>query len=741
MSFPYPCEPAVALLQAQERYLFFTGKGGVGKTSLASATALALADLGKRTLLVSTDPASNLDEVLGLQLTKEARQVAHCERLFALNINPETAAAAYREKVIAPMRGLLPESALRGIEEQLSGACTMEIAAFDEFTSYLSGIVANDYDHIVFDTAPTGHTLRLMALSQAWSQFFDSNQSGNSCLGPLAGLEKQRSLYAAAVKVLQDPQQTRVVLISRPQQAALREAQRSSMELKALTIANQCLVLNGWFCPTDENDTVAQSWAQRQALALEESASFLQSLPLYRTPLLPMNLIGLAALKAFFSEHPATGFAPQAIACDTTNPTLAELDALAGELFAAGKGVILTMGKGGVGKTTTAAALGLALARRGAKVRLSTTDPAAHLATTLGELNQSLTVERIDPKAETAAYVAEVLAQQPDGLDSDSRALLEEDLRSPCTEEIAVFRAFARTIAQGEDGFVVLDTAPTGHTLLLLDATQSYHRELERQSRNTQSSAAIEKLLPRLRDSSFTRILLVTLPEATPVHEAAALQADLERAGIAPYGWIINQMLCLTQTSDPLLCARAGEEVRYVKEVCENHSKGPVIGIGWSPVEPIGEKGLQTLMKPNILILCTGNSCRSHMAEGILRAAAGDLFEVHSAGSKPAGYVHPLAIEALREIGIDISGHQSKHLDTFKATDIDTVITVCGNADQACPTFPGQLNRYHWGFEDPPKATRPGEAEIDAFRRIRDEIRMVFEAFAAGYRQALSAKN
>lgn len=585
-------------MQARERYLFFTGKGGVGKTSLASATALALAESGKRTLLVSTDPASNLDEVLGLPLAKEARQVAGCEQLFALNINPEAAAAAYREKVIAPMRGLLPESALRGIEEQLSGACTMEIAAFDEFTSYLSGIVANDYDHIVFDTAPTGHTLRLMALSQAWSQFFDSNQSGNSCLGPLTGLEKQRSLYAAAVKVLQDPQQTRVVLVSRPQQAALREAQRSSMELKALTIANQCLVLNGWFCPTDENDAVAQAWAQRQALALKESASFLQSLPLYRTPLLPMNLIGLAALKAFFSGHPATAFAPQAIACDPTNPTLAELD-----------------------------------------------------------------------------------------------------------------------------------------------ATQSYHRELERQSRNTQSSAAIEKLLPRLRNSSFTRILLVTLPEATPVHEAAALQADLERAGIAPYGWIINQMLCLTQTSDPLLCARAGEEIRYVKEVCENHAKGLVVGIGWSPVEPIGEKGLQTLMKPNILILCTGNSCRSHMAEGILRAAAGDLFEVHSAGSKPAGYVHPLAIEALREIGIDISGHQSKHLDTFKATDIDTVITVCGNADQACPTFPGQLNRYHWGFEDPPKATRSGETEIDAFRRIRDEIRMVFEAFAAGYRQALSAKN
>ncbi len=591
--------PVAQLLEQPVRYFFFTGKGGVGKTSLASATALALSESGKRTLLVSTDPASNLNEVLGMDLTSRAQIVPTTANLFALNINPEAAAADYREKVVGPMRGLLPESALREMEEKLSGACTMEIAAFDEFTAFLSGDSASAYDHIVFDTAPTGHTLRLMALSQAWTQFFDANQSGNSCLGPLAGLEKQRTLYANAVEVLKDASATRVILVSRAQKSSLKEARRTWQELNALGIRNQSLALNGWFTPTRSGDAVAQIWAERQNQAVAAESTFLQSMPLLRAPLLPMNLIGLEALRAFYLSKEESQAALPSATCTHTTTKLADLDALADQLLKSGRGVILAMGKGGVGKTTVAAALGVALAKRGAKVRLSTTDPAAHLADSLGELSQSLSVERIDPKAETKAYVKEVLSQQPTDMDSDSRALLEEDLRSPCTEEIAVFRAFARTVAQGQDGFVVLDTAPTGHTLLLLDATQSYHRELERQSRTTQYSQAIEKLLPRLRDPDFTRILLVTLPEATPVHEAASLQADLRRAGIEPYAWIINQMLANVKTGDPLLAARAQAEIRYLNEVVENHARKPAFGIPWSPVEPTGKAGLQLLFSTN----------------------------------------------------------------------------------------------------------------------------------------------
>jgi arsenite-transporting ATPase len=586
--------PVADLLEEPRRFFFFTGKGGVGKTSLASATALALAECGKRTLLVSTDPASNLDEVLGLELTREARPVPGSENLFALNINPEAAAAAYREKVVGPLRGLLPEAALREMEEQLSGACTMEIAAFDEFTAFLSDDGAEAFEQIIFDTAPTGHTLRLMALSQAWTHFFEGNTSGNSCLGPLAGLEKQRSLYARAVDVLKDATQTRVVLVSRAQHAALKEAHRTWKELGDLGITHQCLALNGWLEPVHPDDPVSRPWLEKQEAAVEAAAEFLQSLPVYRAPLLPGNLVGLDVLRAFFREP---GPVEETVAPEEGDlPTLPGLAALADQLAPQKRGVILTMGKGGVGKTTVAAALGLALAERGAHVRLSTTDPAAHLADAFGDNAAGLEIERIDPKAETAAYVAEVLAQQPADLDADSRALLEEDLRSPCTEEIAVFRAFARTVAQGEDGFVVLDTAPTGHTLLLLDATQAYHRELGRQSRTTQPSESIARLLPRLRDPAFTRVLLVTLPEATPVHEAAALQADLRRAEIEPHAWIINQSMSKMDTREPVLAARACGEVRYIREVLETHAAGPVHLIPWSPRDPVGPTGLAALL-------------------------------------------------------------------------------------------------------------------------------------------------
>ena len=581
--------PLSALLGRATRYFFFTGKGGVGKTSLACATALALAESGKKTLLVSTDPASNLDEVLGLELGRMARPVPGTDGLFALNIDPEEVAADYRERVVGPMRGLLPEPVLKEIEEQLSGACTMEIASFDEFAGYLAGEGAAAFTHIVFDTAPTGHTLRLMALSQAWTGFLGQTRSGNSCLGPLAGLEKQRRIYEQAVDVLKDAAQTSVVLVSRAQSSALREARRTAGELADMGVRNQSLAINGWFEAASNADPVASAWMQRQDEAVAAEVDFISSLPFFRAPLLPTNLVGLDALRRFFSAESAPQPLPK---------SLPGLDALVDKLLATGHGVILTMGKGGVGKTTLASALALALHARGATVRLSTTDPAAHLTDTLGTHFEGLQIDRIDPKAETLAYVEEVMATKGAGMDAGSRALLEEDLRSPCTMEIAVFRAFARTVAQGEEGFVVLDTAPTGHTLLLLDATQSHHRELARQSRSVKHPDDVERLLPRLRDPEFTRILLITVPEATPVHEAFALQADLQRAGIHPCAWIINQSLAATGTTDPLLAARGLNETRYIQEILDTQMRD-VFLVPWSTVEPVGPRGLQALILSN----------------------------------------------------------------------------------------------------------------------------------------------
>ena len=572
------------------RYLFFTGKGGVGKTSLSCATGLALAEAGKRVLIVSTDPASNLDEVLETPLGSQPVPVAHVAGLFALNIDPEASAHDYRERMVAPYRGILPAAAIASMEEQFSGACTVEIAAFDEFAKLLGDPASTtNFDHVIFDTAPTGHTLRLLTLPSAWSGFIASSTGGASCLGPLAGLEKQKTLYADTVTRLADPTQTRVVLVARADAASLREAERTRGELAELGVSNLQLVINGLFSSGPSDDSIANALARRSADALLAMPAGLAGLPRQVVPFLPRGTVGITALRAVFdparAEHPAGS-------ATATTAMPAGLPALIDELAAADRGVIMTMGKGGVGKTTVAAAIAVSLARRGLRVRLSTTDPAAHLAATIeGEL-AGLTVSRIDPAAEVAAYTAEVLARAGQDLDPSGRAMLEEDLRSPCTEEIAVFRAFAREVDGGGQGFVVLDTAPTGHTILLLDAAEAYHREVMRT--RGEMPEAVTQLLPRLRDPAFTRVIVVTLAEATPVHEAERLQRDLARAGITPFAWVIEQSLLASGTRDPLLSLRGEYEIPFIRRVADELAPRCAL-VPWLANAPVGVEGLQQM--------------------------------------------------------------------------------------------------------------------------------------------------
>jgi arsenite/tail-anchored protein-transporting ATPase len=546
------------------RVLFFTGKGGVGKTSLACATAIALADSGKRALLVSTDPASNLDEVLGVTLSASPTAVPGVPGLSALNIDPEEAARAHRERVVGPYRGVLPATAVASIEEQLSGACTVEIAAFDEFSKLLGDPDATRaFDHVIFDTAPTGHTLRLLELPAAWSTFIETNVGGASCLGPLSGLQAQQSLYAASRAALRDELQTTLLLVARPDAPSLAEAERTRSELQQLGIRNVRLILNGVFHAQNTNDPVAVALETRGRAALDDIPSGLRSLSRIDVPLLPFGLIGVDALRQM-----ATGGSPAATRVDAAAELVEQgetLNQLVEQITARRKGVVMTMGKGGVGKTTLAVHIATRLARAGHRVTLTTTDPAAHVDAAARERPATLHVTRIDPAAETRRYTEEVLATAGQGLDAQGRALLEEDLRSPCTEEIAVFRAFADTVARGEDQFVVIDTAPTGHTLLLLDAADAYHREVLRKTSGT--SDAVQRLLPRLRDPQFTVVLLVTVPEATPIHEAMQLERDLARADIAPFAWVVNQSLMPLNVTDPVLRARRSHEAVHLREL------------------------------------------------------------------------------------------------------------------------------------------------------------------------------
>ena len=576
------------------RILFFTGKGGVGKTSLSCATAIAMARSGKRVLLVSTDPASNLDEVLGVDLSPEPTAIPGAEGLWALNIDPEAAARAYRERVVGPYRGVLPDAAVSSMEEQLSGACTVEIAAFDEFTKLLGDVqAASEFDHIVFDTAPTGHTLRLLKLPAAWTGFIAENTTGTSCLGPLAGLQAQQALYESSLRTLSDPASTTLVLVSRPEPSALAEADRTRAELAQIGLTNQYLFLTAVFVASDSDDTAALALEARGREALGGMPASLSALPRLEVPLLPYAPVGVSNLGRVFgseSAPPEPAVSAHADCGELPGP----LGSLIDELEKMGHGVIMTMGKGGVGKTTIAAAIAVELAHRGHQVHLSTTDPAAHVSATISGGVEGLKVSRIDPAAETRSYSEEVLAKSAAHLDEQGRALLEEDLRSPCTEEIAVFRAFAETVAGGEQGFVVLDTAPTGHTLLLLDAAEAYHRDVLRSMSDMPDS--VRNLLPRLRDSRFTRVLLVTLPEATPVHEAGKLQEDLLRAEIKPYAWVINQSFAGNGFRDPVLIERGLREIPYVAEVGARFASRLAL-VPWKPEAPVGPERLRDLAR------------------------------------------------------------------------------------------------------------------------------------------------
>ena len=576
-------------LKNPTRYLFFTGKGGVGKTSLSCASAIALADRGLRVLLVSTDPASNLDEMLKAELSDTPRQVPDVQGLFAMNIDPEAAATQYRKRVLDQLGPDASDAEKSTVKEQLSGACTTEIAAFDEFVGLLAG-EAPSFDHIIFDTAPTGHTLRLLSLPKAWTGFLQNNERGASCLGPHSGLKMQEDRFREALQCLGDPARTTIVLVARPDRGAIREAARTSGELDALGLSNQLLAINGRFRAADSGDTVASALAHEQEDTLAAMPALLAKLPRDEFPLLGFDMVGLPALRALMSPVVPT---TAVLESEVAPINLPGISRLVDEIARGERGLVMIMGKGGVGKTTIAAAIAVGLAERGHAVHLTTTDPAAHVTFVVDGVMPGLTVDRIDPAAETKRYVEKVMASRGRDLDDQGKALLREDLASPCTEEVAVFHAFSRIVAEARSAFVVMDTAPTGHTLLLLDATGAYHRQMTRHLESAVTGRVTTPLM-RLQDADYTRVILVTLPETTPVSEAGALQDDLRRAGIEPYGWVINKSMAATGIRDPLLRSRLKGERTQIERVQTEFAKRVYL-LGFRTTPPVGLGELKSL--------------------------------------------------------------------------------------------------------------------------------------------------
>jgi arsenite-transporting ATPase len=578
------------------KYLFFTGKGGVGKTSIASATALAFAEQGLRVLLVSTDPASNLDETFGVELSNRPTRIPFHPFLSAMNINPESAAEDYRQRVIAPLKDSASAEEISGLKEQLSGACTVEIAAFDEFTALLSDDAqSRSFDKIIFDTAPTGHTLRLLSLPKAWTSFFDMNERGASCLGPHSALKNQADRFEMALSALRDPRLTTVVLVARPELSTLNEADKTARELNALELSQQVLIINGIFVPASSSDALAQSLGKKSRQCFEQLPPTLCKLPLYFVPLKSFNTVGLNALRQLLDAH-ARPKQEEAVVVTGHfgNSANFDLKDLAVELANQGHGLVMVMGKGGVGKTTVATAIAVAVAKLGKTVHLTTTDPAAHLVQTLDGSLAHLQISRIDPAAETKAYVDKILAAKSPKLDAEGIALLKEDLASPCTEEVAVFHAFSRVVFESRRSIVIVDTAPTGHTLLLLDAAGSYHREMLKKFEDS-TPGKMTTTLMMLQDPNQSKILLVALAETTPVSEAAVLQEDLRRAKIEPYAWVVNRCLAASETHDPLLKMRAIHEQDQLARIRQGLATKLAI-LPYMPEDPVGLRLLGKLI-------------------------------------------------------------------------------------------------------------------------------------------------
>ncbi|WP_195954134.1 arsenical pump-driving ATPase [Clostridium tertium] len=567
------------------KYLFFTGKGGVGKTSTACATAVSLADEGKKIMLISTDPASNLQDVFDTELNNKGVQIKDVPNLVVANFDPEQAATEYKESVIALYRGKLPETVLNNMEEQLSGSCTVEIAAFNEFSSFITDEkAANEFDHIIFDTAPTGHTLRMLQLPSAWSNFISQSTHGASCLGQLSGLESKKEIYKNAVSNLADGTKTTLILVSRPEKSPLKEAERASNELKEIGVLNQILIVNGIL--ENHDDNLSAALYNKQQNALKDIPLGLKSIKTYKIPLRPYNITGLKNMRALLKDNNIE------IITDTINTSnIPKLNSIIEDLFKSDKKVIFTMGKGGVGKITIAAAIALGLDKKGKKVHLTTTDPAAHLKFVVDE-SYGITLSSIDEKKELEKYKEEVLSKARETMSDADIEYVEEDLSSPCTQEIAVFRAFAEIVDKSENEVVVIDTAPTCHTLLLLDSTQSYHREIQRSEGDIPES--VKKLLPKLRNEKETEVIIVTLAETTPVFEAMRLQKDLNRAGINSKWWIINSSLYAINTSNEILKAKSSNEIKWINKVDEI-SSGNFSVIEWKAEEVKGEKLLEII--------------------------------------------------------------------------------------------------------------------------------------------------
>lgn len=601
------------------QFIFFSGKGGVGKTSMACTTAVRLADSGQRTLIVTTDPASNLADVFEQPIGHKITPIAQVPNLWAMEIDGDQATRDYIDRAMAPIRTAFPPAIVQVMEEQMSGPCTSEVAAFDRFVDFLEPTPLNGqatpFDTVIFDTAPTGHTIRLLELPAEWSQTITAAEqgSGQTCIGPAAAIQEAKHKYERAMATMRDAQYTTFIFVLQPEATAIQETQRAIGELRKLGLQTHQLILNGLIPPEETTNELFAGRAQMQTGYLAQIERELP-FPTRRMYLLDKEIKGVGRLRQV-GQLLFEGIRPAAAATNGRSaailPRLLTESPLSRLLPIANDRLLFFAGKGGVGKTVASCITAVWLARQGYKTLLLTTDPAAHLGDVLGVPvgdkiapvagAPGLWATKIDPKAAATAYKQGILDDaRRRGRPEAAIQVIAEELESPCTEEMAAFDKFIEYASQGEWQVVVFDTAPTGHTLRLIELPMEWSQQLDVKvfaSVDTQAADDVTKqrfgaVIERMRDPRRSSFVYVMYPESTPILEAYRASQELGTLGIEPGLVVANFVIPPDQATTPFSRARRTMQEKYLVEIAERFAV-PVVQM---PLLPYEIRGLERLV-------------------------------------------------------------------------------------------------------------------------------------------------
>jgi len=592
------------------KYIFFSGKGGVGKTTMASATAIHYATEGKKTLIVTTDPASNLADVFEQEIGHKITAIKDTESLYAMEIDPDKATKEYLEGIIGPYREIMPDDVIASLEENLSGPCTTEMASFDRFIDFME---SDEYEVIVFDTAPTGHTIRLLELPVDWSKHIEESAkgSGQTCLGPVQSIQDSKDKYDRATALLKDPNRTTFIFVMRPEELSLYETLRASKELETIGIKSGQIIING-ILPKEVCDIefFKRKYDSQQKVIIE-TENVIEKPKRYM--LLRDNEVkGVNALRGI-AEELFNGKKP-------TSRTRGELSGQPDftiekpdidHFFLPVKETkaIFFTGKGGVGKTTISCIAALYISQKGFKTLLVTTDPAAHIGEVLDmkvgseptRITDNLYAVMVDQEEAFRQYKQRVLNEAKGKYSEDMLAAMEEELNSPCTEEMAAFDRFAQFIESREYDAIVFDTAPTGHTLRLLDLPFDYAKQIEMMISSSEGADVKEsaqnrfkKIIQMLRDKNSTVFCIVLYPESTPIMESYRAMLDLKNAGIETQFVIANMVLYEEVCINDFFKNRRQMQMKYLREIKERFNL-PVLQFPLMKEEIKGVKQLKRI--------------------------------------------------------------------------------------------------------------------------------------------------